>query len=94
MDRRVEVAADTMPCCRTPDPRRLPAVRNRGKRPPPCRLTANRRHWFGGYLSYDRVVDANGHAAARAVADTSISDNPPHAPGSALCMSLWDSFWQ
>jgi len=47
-----------------------------------------------GEFGHDGVVDANGHAAARAVADTSISDNPPHAPGSALCMSLWDSFWQ
>jgi hypothetical protein len=39
-----------MPYCRTSDPRRLPAVPNRGRKWPPCRLTADRRRWFGESL--------------------------------------------
>jgi len=47
---RIAVAADTIPYCRTPDRRRLPAVLNRGKRRPPCRQTADPRRCFGGIL--------------------------------------------
>ena len=82
-----------MSYCRTPDPRRLPAAPNRGRKWPPCRLTADRRRWFGEF-SHGGTAEANGRTAARAVAEACIRGDRPRAAGSALCVSLRDSYRQ